>query len=88
MATKDKVYEVAEGLMQTYKEAVHTYDPDVAMAGLAYMAAVAVHTLEHDPRVNGPNAPSLATGVWTNSFHQFLAALRESCAAQAKRGLN
>lgn len=89
MTTQDKVYTVANGLMDTYKEAIQTYDPDIALTGLAYMAAVAVHSFEHDPRIAGtPNAPDIAAGWWTNSFHKFLSALREACASARQRGLN
>lgn len=90
MTVTDQTKNVHDDFLQTYREAIQTYGPDVAMAGLAYMTAQAVHLLEHDRRLAqfGMNAPSLATGVFTNAFHQFLAVLRETCAEGRKRGLN
>lgn len=90
MSVTDQVNIVFDDLFQTYKEAITTYNADIALSGLAYMAAMAVHTLEHDARLVtfGPNAPALATGVWTDSFSKFLLALREACAEAQARGIN
>ena len=86
----DKVYAVYDDMQQTFKEAVQTYSMDTAIAALACMVASAVHTLEHDPRLIpvGPNARAMALGVWTQSFHQFLAALNEQCDETRTRGIN
>lgn len=90
MNVTDQINVVFDDLFQTYKEAIATYNADVALSGLAYMAAMAVHSLEHDPRLMqfGPNAPALATGVWTDAFSKFLLALREACAETRARGIN
>lgn len=86
----DKVYAVYDDMRQTHAEAVQTYGADVAMAALAYMVASAVHGLEHDPRLVpiGQNARAMALGVWTQSLHQFLAALNERCDETRAHGVN
>ena len=87
----DKVNHVFDDLLQTYKEAIDTYGRSVAMAALAYAAATAVHSMEHEPQVaamGAHNARSACTGVWVDSFHAMLFEVRAACDAAQKQGLH
>lgn len=90
MTPNDQVNAVFDQMFDLYHEAVATYEPDIAFAAVAYLAATVVHSLEHDDRLRqfGPNATALATGVWTDSFHKFLSAVREACDIARARGIN
>lgn len=90
MTPQEKVEAVHDDLLQTYDEACQTYTSDVAISALAYVAARAVHRLEHEPRMVqfGPNGDAVASGVFDNAYHQFLFALRDACREMQKRGIN